>query len=77
MTRELGALCLDQTELGQMPTQSVDQLGSLAHEQVARTMHDQHRLLFLALDRYEAMEGRVAASQMAAASAASFFPRLS
>ena len=45
--------------------------------QVARTMHDQHRLLFLALDRYEAMEGRVAASQMAAASAASFFPRLS
>jgi hypothetical protein len=29
-------------------------LGSLAHEQVASTMHDQHRLLLLALDRHEA-----------------------
>src|SRR4051812_13150059 len=64
-----GALCLNQTELGQMPAQSIDQLGSLAHEQVASTMHNQHRLLLLAFER-------VAASQMAAASAASFFPRL-
>ena len=45
-----GALCVDQTELGQMPMQSVDHLGSLAHEQVASTMHDQQRLLLLALN---------------------------
>ena len=52
-----GPLSLNQTELRQMPTQSVDQLSSLPHEEVAGAMHHKHGLLLLALNWHEAHGG--------------------
>jgi hypothetical protein len=60
----------------QVPAKSVDALGALPHQEIAGSEHDAVRLLLFGLDRHEAMLGRWAASQMASASAASFFCRL-
>ena len=48
-----GPLCLDQSELGQVPAQRIDQLGSLTHEQLPSAVQHEHGLLFLALDGHE------------------------
>jgi hypothetical protein len=45
-------------------------------EQFARPVRHQHCLVLRALDRHEAHAGRAMAFQIAAASAASFLPRL-
>jgi hypothetical protein len=59
----------------QMPTDRIDELGPLAHRQIARADHQPRRLLLLALHRHEAHAGRCAASQIASASTASFLLR--
>ncbi len=73
MRRPLGR---DPTILGQMAADCVDELGSLAHEQVAGPEHQTRRpaaaSLFTGTKR---IVGRCAASQIASASAASFFCR--
>ena len=63
-------------ELGQMRPQCIDQLGTLAHQQIARSMLHQPALLLGRLDPYKRMVGRRTASQIASASAASFLLRL-
>jgi hypothetical protein len=65
----------DHTEFRQMRAQGVDQARPLAHQQVACPVHQQQGLLLLALDRTNRIEGRATASQIAAASAMSFFCR--
>ena len=60
----------------QMPAKSVDALGALTHQETAGSEHDAARLLLFVLDRNEAHARPLAASQMASASAASFFCRL-
>ena len=60
----------------QVPAQSVDALGALTHQQIPGSEHDAIRLLLLVLTGTKRMLGRWAASQIASASAASFFCRL-
>jgi hypothetical protein len=62
-------------ELGQMAPERVDLPPPLPDRQLAHPEHRCRALLLLALDRPYAMLGRRAASQMAAASAASPFCR--
>jgi hypothetical protein len=62
-------------ELGQMRAQGIDQLGTLAHQQIAGAMLHQLALLGR-LDRTKRIVGRRTASQIASASAASFLLRL-
>ncbi len=62
-------------ELRQQATDHVDQLCALLDEQVACPVHPQRRLLLRGLDR-ERIVGRRTASQIASASLASVFPRL-
>src|SRR6202521_5662664 len=50
----LCSLSLDQTELGQVPTQSIDEHGPLADQQIPSPMHHQCRLLLRRFYRYEA-----------------------
>jgi hypothetical protein len=69
----LASLRQHHAKLRQMRPQGIDQARVLTHQQVARPVDQQHRLLFLALDRYEPHRGGVTASQIAAASAMSFF----
>jgi hypothetical protein len=52
-----GTLRDERAELRQMGAQGVDQARALAHQQVARPMNQQQRLLILALDRNEAIRG--------------------
>ena len=63
------------TEFSEMRPQGVDQTGALPHQQVACPMDQQHRLLRFILIGTNRIEGRVTASQIAAASARSFFWR--
>jgi hypothetical protein len=51
------ALRQHHTELRQMRAQGVDQARALAHQQVARPVDQQQRLLLLALDRHEPHRG--------------------
>jgi hypothetical protein len=48
------ALGEDVAILGKVPTQGVDALGALAHQEIARSEHNAVRLLLLALDRNKA-----------------------
>jgi hypothetical protein len=79
MSRAFG---YDQAELGQMTAQGIDDLGSLPHQEIARPEHESGGLCLLAacvcslLGATKRMVGRWAASQIASASAASFFWRL-
>ena len=70
------ALRDDQAKFGKMATQGVDDLGPLTHQQIAGTKYNGRSLcaaaLFTATNR---IVGRCAASQIASASAASFFCR--
>ena len=62
--------------LGHEAAKRVDELGSLTHQQIAGPEHCSARLLRLAFTDTNRMLGRCAASQIASASAASFFWRL-
>ena len=62
-------------EFGQMAPQGVDDLRALSHEKITRPKADGRRLPLFALDRTNRIVGRCAASQIASASAASFFWR--
>ncbi len=68
-----GTLRGDKAELVEMPAQGVDERRALPDKEVARPVQHEHALLLDRLDRTKRMPGRVTASQMAAASAASFF----
>jgi hypothetical protein len=59
-----------------MRPQSIDQLGPLPHQKVARAMQHQLALLLDRFDLHKTMVGRRTASQIASASAASFLLRL-
>ena len=72
----LGTLGGDETEFGEMTAQGIHRHRPLAHQQSPRPVEHQNGLLFRALNRNEAIVGRVTASQIASASAASFLPRL-
>ena len=65
----------NQTELGKMTTQGVDDLRALTHQCIACPKHHRCGLRHLALHRHERIAGRWTASQIASASAASFFCR--
>ncbi len=65
----------DDAELRKMSPQRVDCLRALANQQIARVEQHALRLLLPRLHRHEAHRGREAASQIASASAASFFCR--
>jgi hypothetical protein len=56
-------------------TKGVDQLRPLADQEIPCPGQHRRALLLDTLDRYKAHRGRVTASQIAVASAASFFPR--
>ena len=66
----------DHTELRQMTAQGVHAHRALLDQQLAGLVRHQRGLLVLALDGDERMFGRDIASQIAAASATSFLPRL-
>jgi hypothetical protein len=67
----------DQAELGQMRSHCIDQLRALTHQQIVRSMQHQYSLLLGSLvTGTNRMLGRLTASQIAAASAASFLLRL-
>ena len=57
-----GAVWLYDTELGEMTSDSVDQRGSLPHEQITGPVHREHRLLLPRLYWYEP-HGRAADSR--------------
>jgi hypothetical protein len=65
------ALVADDTELGKVTADGVDELRALTHERLADTVDDQNLLLLPFLDGTNRMVGLTIASQMAAASAAS------
>ena len=65
----------DHPELGQVAAERVDGLGALANQQVPRAKHDGCGL-WLRLEATKRIVGRWAASQIASASAMSFFCRL-
>lgn len=67
------ALRRDPAVLRQAAADGVAALAPLAHQKVARSEHDPAGLLLLALHRTYRIVGRWAASQIASASAASFF----
>lgn len=62
-----------QPEFGKMATYRIDGLGPLAHQKIASAKHHRRSLLFLLLAATKRIVGRCAASQIASASAASFF----
>jgi hypothetical protein len=66
------ALADGDAKLGEVGANSADQAAALSNEQVARPVQ-QDALLHRALDRHEVHTGSVTASQIASASAASFF----
>jgi hypothetical protein len=57
------------------PSQGIDRLRALSHQQVASTEHGRAGLLLLLSIATKRILGRWAASQIASASAASFFCR--
>jgi hypothetical protein len=61
--------------LRHVTTKRIDDLGALADQQVAPAKHHRTRLLLLGLTATKRIDGRCAASQIASASAASFFCR--
>jgi hypothetical protein len=63
-------------ELGQMTAQGIDDLGSLLHQKIPGLKHESCGLGLLALGHHKAHGRALAASQIASASAASFFWRL-
>ena len=65
----------DQPVLGEVPAQRVDDLGALADQEIARP-ETRRRPASPRSSRHERMVGRWAASQIASASAMSFFWRL-
>ena len=69
------ALGRDQAELREMSAQRIDGHGSLVDQKFPSLVQHQHGLLIRALDRHEPHLGRDIASQIAAASFASFLPR--
>ena len=73
MAHGVVALRRHQPDFGQMRPQGVDDLGALAYQHIARAMLHQ---LTLDLIRTKRMVGRRTASQIASASAASFFVAL-
>ena len=66
----------DLPELGQMSAQGIDRLRPLPDQKLAHAKHHRRSLRLLALTGTKRIVGRKAASQMASASAASFFWRL-
>ena len=66
----------DDPELGKMGADRIDHRGLLADEEMARAVEHQAALLLGRLGRTNRMLALVTASQMASASAASFFCRL-
>jgi hypothetical protein len=70
------ALRKDVAVFKQVTAQSVDALRTLTHQEIPGSEHDAVRLLLFGLDGNEAHARPLAASQMASASAASFFCRL-
>ncbi len=69
------ALSRDDPELREVRSDRIQPHRALAHEQVSCPVQHQHALLLGALDRHKRMLDRVTASQIASASAASFFCR--
>jgi hypothetical protein len=76
--RAAGAVILrrDDAELGHMRTQRVDQHRALPDQQWPSAMQHQHGLLLGVFTGTKRIDGRVTASQIASASAASFLLRL-
>jgi hypothetical protein len=70
----LGALRKDQAELRQEAPDAVDAGGAIGLEAFSEPMHAQHRLLLDGFTGTRRIVGREAASQIAAASLASFLP---
>ena len=65
----------DDAELRHVSSQGVDQHGALPNQQVAGPMQHQHGLLSASFTGTKRIDGRVTASQIASASAASFLLR--
>ena len=74
--KTLGLLLNDEPELGQHAADLVDAAGAVFLEPLAHPVQAHHALLLASLDRHEAHARRDAASQIAAASVASFLPLL-
>jgi hypothetical protein len=66
----------NEAELGKVGSERVDQLGALTDQKIPRSMQHEQGLLIGDLIGTNRIDGRVTASQMAAASAASLFDRL-
>src|SRR4051794_18655267 len=73
MSRSFGH---DKAELEEMPAQGIDDLGPLPHQEIARPEYESGGLGLLAFGSTKRMVGRWAASQIASASVALFFCRL-
>jgi hypothetical protein len=71
------ALRNDHAELGQVAAKRIGKLRALGNQEVAGPVEQQHGLLLEALTGTKRIDGRVKASQIASASAASFLFQLS
>jgi hypothetical protein len=71
-----GTLRSNDAEFGHVSAQRIDQHRALPDQKTTRPIQHQHRLLLGTLPGTNRIEGRVTASQIASASAASFLSRL-